>query len=1520
MVLRVIFRVFSHAALFATGLYLLLFSTAYIVLQFPAVQNRILPHVNQALSQALKTTVFVGKIDLALFDHIVLEDVFMADFQRQPMFSAQRVAISMIRVPTLAWLREKDLVKRISVRTVSIESGKLNVYIAPKEKLTNLELTFASDTPPDTSAPHRMSLYVGEVDITDLEASYVDSTKSDSTRQPQNKRLNYTNLHFNPIQLQAGFSLDEFGNMVIPVHRLSANEVNSHVNLAHFSSEIESVELTAEDTSSHVFFRDTRINVDSTHLGFDLHMPGETMGTLFSLGRNRKFELDVAPSVVDLNVINHFSPTDVPLRSIVKVSGTVTGDYTKMRTRNLALNFGQSEIRAMAKIDNYTNSDRLLMQVSFDQSRVSSKDLKAVLPTVALPQWADRLGEVQLAGKFTGFWYDFVTNAAMKTDLGGVAAKIHLTYDTLAQDVGYDGFLTTEDFNLDQLLGVQVSNRLNFQGELKGKGTDLKTANVTANFNVVRTSLGGYGLDSVHAALTLAKQQLNGTVTVADNEGNLDGRLTANLAGAVPEYDFVGDFKYLDIGHYTGSSLPLKLSTIVNLKVQGDSLDNISGLGRFLNMEVFHTVSGKRMAVKNFTIRGIDNTKTQKTISINSSLLDLDWTGNFSYDTGVEVGEQLFKEMMLHLRRDTVGLDTFYAHKRSYPTDMSLLVACHRLEPLFDLLNVPLSIAPKTLLDMRIKADSIERVDIELMSPEIGYDSILTRNMEFGWQMAKDVATDSNFNVQTRLLLDNLAIGNAFYVDKCQLTAKMLGYDLDFKLLGRQQEYNNIVDVMGKAHIGYESIAVSMNGDSSRLVLRDETWNILSGNKVTWAPQALGIERLVFKHDNRVIDLKSNVKADGTGSILAKIEHLPLGTILELAEQDTILEGQVEAEVEVFHVFERPVVRLDGRIRDWGYDKVILGDLLIDTKWTDGSPKLALDVDWLKAKDTLIHLTGFYDLEDNKQPLHFTVDAPRLPAPVLAPFLKGVMSDLQGAIELDHLQLRGNLDAIKLTGYGKCDMALKVDALQTHFALNEVLHFKGDQILILGGKLFNYDPEKKRIQRSNFLQIDGRIDIRNIANPYYRFDFSNAKQFVAMNTTKYDNSAFYGQVLIQSGKGSLAGNLDGLTITSEEAVLDRGTVINMQTSTHTRHQRLSYVDLVGFDQDANATPISDFKLEFNLQVRMTPEVLVNIIFDERVGDKISARGNGNFMIKMPPDEDMTMNGEYEIESGDYLFTYMNVINRKFAIDKGSKLSWSGDPFNAMLDLRAIYRVENASLHAWDTTQSNRAKVDVILKMNGPLAQPDIKFDISLPNLNQQSNFHIVNALNLIERNPQELNRQVFSLIVLGSVAPLGQFFGQDATASGVSSSMSEFFSNQLNNLISQRIGENVGISVAYHNRTVVLNLKASLLNNRITIERNGAISSQNGARDVSLGNVSVQFRILPGANSASASGGLLAAEAFNREAIVSNTMSTTTRGAGIFYRQSFDPMEWRRRRSKRKQQQALKPTAIRMPNQEGTKP
>jgi hypothetical protein len=219
--------------------------------------------------------------------------------------------------------------------------------------------------------------------------------------------------------------------------------------------------------------------------------------------------------------------------------------------------------------------------------------------------------------------------------------------------------------------------------------------------------------------------------------------------------------------------------------------------------------------------------------------------------------------------------------------------------------------------------------------------------------------------------------------------------------------------------------------------------------------------------------------------------------------------------------------------------------------------------------------------------------------------------------------------------------------------------------------------------------------------------------------------------------------------------------------------------------------------------------------------------------------------------------------------------------------------------------SRRVPVKLELNMSGLLLSPDISFDIELPGADESVKRRLESILYVNQNNinQQELNQQVFGLLVLNRFMPPASGSVRntaDRGAPGVNNGY-EFLSNQLSNWLS-KVSSEVDIGVAYRpgdevtEEEVDLSLTTEILNNRLVLDGNfGYISNNDIVEETeSAGSFIGEFLLEYKLNRK----GSVRVRGFNR----SNTNSLLqinnpyTQGVGVFYREEFDEFKelWRK--------------------------
>jgi hypothetical protein len=292
---------------------------------------------------------------------------------------------------------------------------------------------------------------------------------------------------------------------------------------------------------------------------------------------------------------------------------------------------------------------------------------------------------------------------------------------------------------------------------------------------------------------------------------------------------------------------------------------------------------------------------------------------------------------------------------------------------------------------------------------------------------------------------------------------------------------------------------------------------------------------------------------------------------------------------------------------------------------------------------------------------------------------------------------------------------------------------------------------------------------------------------------------------------------------------------------------------------------------------LTSNIIVNkdsklrILIDPVAGDSLVIQGEATVSFAIDPSGKLTLTGRYEILKGSYQLSFEGLIKREFAIEEGSSLTWLGSPYEADVDITAMYTVKTAVLDLVQDqlagiSQEERNKykqeipIQVYLMMKGKLLKPDIHFKLDLPS-DQRGvlNGTVYAKINELNGQESELNKQVFALLVLGrfvSENPLASAVGNEGLSDYARSSVSQILSAQLNHLSEQYLAGaslNVGLesyqdysSGTAEGRTQLkLALSKQLFSERVTVQVGGDVDLEGRrSQENSLNNFAGDLKVL----------------------------------------------------------------------------
>ena len=632
----------------------------------------------------------------------------------------------------------------------------------------------------------------------------------------------------------------------------------------------------------------------------------------------------------------------------------------------------------------------------------------------------------------------------------------------------------------------------------------------------------------------------------------------------------------------------------------------------------------------------------------------------------------------------------------------------------------------------------------------------------------------------------------------------------------------------GKAVLQGEAIKVNL--DHADIKVLGNLWSLHPANLITLARARIQFENLSFSSQEQQVSLAGILSPDPREELQLQLKDFALHNFTPLLNQQ--LAGTVNGTVVVQGTLKEPMINSEVAIQNIVIGDLLMGDLQAQTNWDNNTQQLSVACQVTHLQRPTVRITGAYRPTQAPNSLQLVADFADAQLAMLAPFVKGLFSQLGGELN-GKVHVHGSLTNPWLTGGASItNGTVKIDYLNTLYRVHGTISCVKDGIRI-GALNLQDDQQGKAVLQGN-VQHTGLKDFRLALK-------ANVKDFKGLDTTSEDNEYVYGTAIV-SGNMTLAGPIDNIAI-DIKATTKSGTRLSIPIEKKYGKQvgQESYIRFVSFqapasDSVAQLHAAMPNRLALTLALEITPDAWAEIILDAEAGDAIKGRGKGNLTVKIDTEGSLSMSGGYEFTEGDYSFSVYKVVRKKFKILPGGSITWYDKPYEGILHVQAAYE-QHATLipllGANSTAASAQDKrtypVQVVLTLQGALASPELHFKVNFPELPDNPDARAaINAFQEKAADERYLTNQVFSLVVLK------RFFDDNlanSSSGAVSRSVGELFSQQLSSFASQldenlEVDADVDLTAIDRGELESLRLKLSynFFGGRLRIAREGEIS------------------------------------------------------------------------------------------------
>ena len=410
------------------------------------------------------------------------------------------------------------------------------------------------------------------------------------------------------------------------------------------------------------------------------------------------------------------------------------------------------------------------------------------------------------------------------------------------------------------------------------------------------------------------------------------------------------------------------------------------------------------------------------------------------------------------------------------------------------------------------------------------------------------------------------------------------------------------------------------------------------------------------------------------------------------------------------------------------------------------------------------------------------------------------------------MRVNGTLSAPSISGtIDLQDASFIVNYLKTRYRVNETVAVDHSKI-ILNNLRINDDFKNQAV-------ANGTVDMSTPLNPDIQVDVK-ATDFMVLNTTAKDNPLYYGKAY-GTGTFTFHGPTDDMNI-AISASTTSGTNISLPLN---NSELIADKDFISFVSKDSTQAVK--KTNYFQGLTMTMDLAVNananaVIYTDL--GRLSGNGNGLLSMKISSLGNFEMFGDYTISGGEFEFTAQDFINKKFEINRGGSIRWTGNPKEAQINLTAIYEVRTSVQPLYlaagrGTGNDQRVMVQAEMVLKGSLMHPEINFGVNFP-----TDSYIKDEVQTYLSDANNVNQQALSLIVRRSFAPgTGTALTRELNTT-VLSAGTELAFNQLNNIISQSLNLNfVDFNIRSFNEA---SASIRLLSNRLILT--GGVTDRRG--------------------------------------------------------------------------------------------
>lgn len=1468
------------------ALFWIFYAMPSILLRVPYIQHKVARVAATELSGYLGVPVKVGNVDIKWFNRVVLEDLYLADQNGKTLFEANYVAAGFEIVPLLN--------KKIVFSTVRLFGFTVNLNKKTPDDKLNLQFVLDAFASKDTvKKKSNIDLRFNSILIRRGNFRYDILSEEFTPGKFNAKHIDVKNLSakismkaFNKDSLNANIkkmSFDEASGFSL--NKLSLNIIGNKD-----SALINNFEVKLPETD----FKIARANINLTNTG-----------NVKELLDQAPLKLDIAPSQICLKDLSAFVPTFRNFSDTIELSAEAEGTINNIDLKRLTLKYSDKMLFiGRMEMKGITHPEQAYIFGQINKMYITTDGITGLANNfsdrpVKLPEPVVKLGTINFTGEISGFFDNLVAFGKFSSAVGSIQTDLIFGKNKEKGIAAYlKGHLSTSRIQLNELfpesnpygvakLDVSINMRRPENGYFQG--------NLEANID--EFEYRRYKYENILLSGNFKRNSFDGKVELNDPNGKLYAEGLFKNEGKNSVFNFTSRLEHFrpDHLHLTDKYESPDISLALKADFIGDNIDNLEGNIRIDSLAFL--TKPDSFFLKKLQVKATGHEQNRR-LTIESDVLNGEVTGAYSFKT-------IVPSLMNTLKGYVPALINVTQKKQKVmENNFSLVLTIENTETLSNTLKLPFTMLNQGRITGEYN-NQFNRFRFEAFLPKFNIGKSM---FESGYLTCDNPSDKANLRLKAT-----------------QYNAKGLRNYLELKIDASDNNINTLIswannkERLFKADIsastrftevegtGGPSLRTDITLHDSPLILNDSLWKI-APSEISVSNGKIGIRNFSVSHDDQYLHMNGFVSKEPTDTLLLDLKQVELSYIFDILNIPVLqFAGRATGTFNIIDLYGSRMLNTDLEVQDFSFNQVRLGRLNLFSEWDDAQKGIMMLGSIYKNDTTWTDVSGYVFPVGPNDGLSLFFGANDLNIAFLQPFVGKIAKDLQGSA-FGNVHLHGLFKALSVEGdaYVK-DGGLGIEYLNTYYTFSDSIHLRPDAIIgrdvTVHDKFGNSAKVNLNVNHKHFKDLNFNVDVQT-------------ENMLVFDAPQKQNPLIFGTVF---GTGSAAIRGNGQVVNFDINMRsDPKTAITLDFINNSSAADYDFITFVNKRELISQTEIADrdsirkaifapkedegAELRMNFMLDITPDAKIDMIMDPVAGDRITGNASGSLQIQYGTKTDLRMYGNVDIVNGSYNFSLQQLIHKDFKIRDGSIISFRGDPFDATMNVNAIYNVTAniQDLDASFATESARRNVPVncVLNLDGILRSPTISFDLELPGSNEELERQVRSFIDTEDM----MTRQIVYLLVLNKFYTPDYANRELASKNEFSAVASSALSSQISSIMNSftdkvQLGTNIRASEdGIQDTEVEMLLSSQLLDNRLLLNgnfgyRNSTLQSQKNAF---VGEFDLEYKLNKS--------GEIRLKAYNH----ANDMNTyvrdalTTQGVGLMYKKDFTRLSDIFRRRKRK--------------------